>query len=152
MPQNLDEGLLRRKLMGYLTGKTSLSAFRSWFVPATWDPEEMATDRLRELVGEVKLRLAEYSAGHWSRSELRAKLLPIVNSYHVGVETKPRGGASATTLRVSQAPNGTAALRSHQGLAHRGQVYQVRSPQGQVPEELQYQGKASDRRLAVACG
>ena len=39
MTRTLDARLIRERLLGYLSGRTSLEAFHIWFVPATWDIE-----------------------------------------------------------------------------------------------------------------
>src|SRR5260370_36704832 len=90
MRHNLNEKLVRTKLVKYLTGTKSLRAFRRWFVPATWDIGEGAPVGMRKLVYEIKLRLAEYSNGHWSESELRAKLLSVASWCSAGEDEHPR--------------------------------------------------------------
>ncbi len=81
MQHNLNERLIRSKLANYLARKTSLQAFHRWFVLATWDIEEWAPAQLQELVYEIKLRLAEYSNGHWSEAEFRRELSLILGFY-----------------------------------------------------------------------
>jgi hypothetical protein len=104
MPHDLSETLIRKKLDAFLAGKTSLEAFRRWFVPATWDVDEWASPRLQQFVYGIKLRLAEYSNNHWSKTELREKLLPFVtslgrtNGKHGPKPGRPRRAAGARSV------------------------------------------------------
>lgn len=67
---------MRSRLASYLEGKNSLGEFQEWFIPAAWNIE---SDNDAELIaGEIELRLAEYTSGHLSDSELRAELLALV--------------------------------------------------------------------------
>jgi hypothetical protein len=100
MQGNLDELLVRKKLAGYLSSQTSLKAFRRWFVPATWDVEEWAPKNLQELVHAIKLRLAEYSSGHWTESDLRRLLSVIVGTYYVGARSQEQRGSSTKSITV----------------------------------------------------
>ncbi len=72
------EGMIRHRLRHYLAGRISLTAFRAWFVPATWDVDDRATPRIWNLVSSIKLRMAEYTSGHWTEDELRALLVQIL--------------------------------------------------------------------------
>ncbi len=80
MSKNLTESVFRRKLAAYLAGGMSLRAFNDWFVPSSWKILPTASDELREFIYEIKLRLAEYSSGHWTKSQLREKLFPLALS------------------------------------------------------------------------
>jgi hypothetical protein len=73
---------IHNQLVSYLAGDSSLQAFRDWFDSSTWDMEETGAnqDALR-LAGEVELRLAEFSNGHWTEDELRSKLLPLIQTF-----------------------------------------------------------------------
>jgi len=79
MRQDL-ETRIRKKLASYLARKTSLRAFNRWLVSAAWDIDQSA-GRLAPFVGELKLRLDEYSNGHWTEPELREKLALTLNNY-----------------------------------------------------------------------
>ena len=79
MRRDLDEDLVRRKLAAYVAVSVSLPAFHTWLVLATADLEEWAPDELKALVNRIKLRLAEYSNGHWTKAELKDQLAPLVN-------------------------------------------------------------------------
>jgi hypothetical protein len=80
MPYNLSEYTIRQKLRRYLDGKVTLREFRRWFVPATWDlKKDEASDRVRELVDDAKLFMAEYTGGYRTERDLRAKLSELFN-------------------------------------------------------------------------
>src|SRR5436305_387354 len=74
---------LREKLGHYLTGKLSLSAFRSWFGGMAWDVQE--SDSPHELVDQVLLFLSEFDHGHMSETILRRLLQPLADKYSVEV-------------------------------------------------------------------
>ncbi len=79
MPHYLSEDLVRRKLRSYLDGKVTLRKFRQWFVPATWDlKDDDAPIRVRDLVDDAKLLMAEYTGGHRTEGDLRARLSELV--------------------------------------------------------------------------
>ena len=78
MQHNLSERMIRNKLAKYLSGTMSLRAFNQWFVPATWEVDIGSSSRLRELVGAIKLRLAEFSNGHWTKASLNRQLSLIL--------------------------------------------------------------------------
>ena len=70
------------QLVRYLAGQTTLRAFRDWFDASTWDmARQGASHDAYRIAGEVELRLAEFSNGHWTEHELRAKLLPLVVTF-----------------------------------------------------------------------
>jgi hypothetical protein len=55
----------------------TLQQFGEWFVPNVWniDPKDVM---LNNLVYSVKLRFAEYSNGHWTKEELRERLIDLI--------------------------------------------------------------------------
>lgn len=71
-------------LVRYLSGQTTLEQFRDWFDAATWDLNPAGTTRLFQLAGEIDLRLAEFTNGHLTESELRAELRPLVETVATG--------------------------------------------------------------------
>jgi|SRR3990172_5128588 len=87
------------QLVSYLAGDKSLTAFRDWFDSSTWDMGEIGAnqDALR-LAGEVELRLAEFSNGHWTEDELKSKLLPLIRSF---AQRDQRWGNSAAWYTTS---------------------------------------------------
>ena len=65
------EAVVRERLREMLRGEISLNEFNRWMVDYTWDIDQDDPKPLSDLVGTIKLRLAEYSNGHWLRNELR---------------------------------------------------------------------------------
>lgn len=83
MKHNLAERTIetiRGELASYLNGNQSLREFYEWFAPETTDIHLWAPVQVQDLVYEIKLLLAEYSRGHRSEAELKAKLRPFVTS------------------------------------------------------------------------
>ena len=62
---------IREELGKYLSGEISLQEFQDWFVPETWDIHKSGDQEGIELAREVELRLAEYTNGHRTESELK---------------------------------------------------------------------------------
>jgi len=71
---------IRDWLARYLNGDISLHEFEEWFVPVAWSIEQSRNADAIELAGEVELRLAEFSNGHWTEDDLRSKLEPCVSN------------------------------------------------------------------------
>jgi hypothetical protein len=65
---------LQSHLKDYLTGKSSLPEFRDWFDVETWDFATEADTAVRQVAGEIELRLAEFTNGHLTEDELRRQL------------------------------------------------------------------------------
>jgi hypothetical protein len=100
---------VRKMLVRYLTKRMSLRAFCQWFVPATWDIDNWASPRLRELVYGIKLRIGEYTSGYWSEEELRDKLGLFATTYEPSFALKQtycsvRAVESADPTAVSPLP------------------------------------------------
>ena len=55
MQHHINEEIVRRKLLAYISGRTSLKDFCAWLVPVAWDIDEWAPIKLRELVYGIKL-------------------------------------------------------------------------------------------------
>lgn len=73
---------LQGRLSGYLAGNSSLSEFRDWFDVETWGIAAESDSLVRDLAGEIELRLAEFTSGHLSENEVRRhleNLLPEVD-------------------------------------------------------------------------
>ena len=64
---------IRQKVRDLVDGRVSLREFQAWFLPATWELNE-AEPVAEDLAAEIELRLAEFSNGHWTESELVARL------------------------------------------------------------------------------
>jgi hypothetical protein len=72
------ENTFRKNLWSYVLGRTSLDQFKDWLSPATWDVEKEADQPIIDLVNQVKLRLAEFSNGHWNEPELKSGFLSLL--------------------------------------------------------------------------
>lgn len=101
---------IRTRLGQYLGGEISLHEFEDWFIPTAWGILRTANGGLAELVGEIELRLAEFSNGHWTEPELRAKLEPLVSIYETAVASDYQESRntysleSSLSLRVTHLP------------------------------------------------
>lgn len=82
MPSLLDL-LIRQRLASYLDGETSLPDFNAWFVPATWNVGHDEDPSAYDLTNELYLRLAEHANGHWTETELKDRLRPLVEAVAV---------------------------------------------------------------------
>jgi hypothetical protein len=74
---------IRRRLGLYLRGDMSLSDFQAWFSPTTWENEDVDVS---ELIGEIRLRLAELSNAHWTEAEFNKLMEPLAAFVHLGVQ------------------------------------------------------------------
>jgi hypothetical protein len=79
---------IREWLSRYLDGEISLRQFEDWFIPVAWGIPRTANQGTLELVGEIELRLAEFSNGHWTEPELRTTLEPLVTFYKTEVTSE----------------------------------------------------------------
>jgi len=69
------------RLVQYLDGEISLHQFEDWFVPTVWSVSRTTDAGTQALVGEIELRLAEFSNGHWTEAELRTNLEALATSH-----------------------------------------------------------------------
>ena len=81
---------IQNHLARYLSGEITLEDFRKWFDVATWDAFDAATTAAQQLAGQIDLRLAEFSKGHWTESELREKLRPLARNVST-TQVRPAG-------------------------------------------------------------
>jgi hypothetical protein len=91
----MDENLLReiRTHLGrYLSGKSSLRQLREWFDVETWGLAAEPDSPVRQLAGEIELRLAEFTNGHLSETELRALLQPLLDREQVADHANQKSG------------------------------------------------------------
>ncbi len=65
---------VQRYLANYLNSEISLSQFRDWFDTETWDLDMQPDTSLGQMVGEIELRLAEFTSGHRTEDDLRYHL------------------------------------------------------------------------------
>lgn len=91
---------IHERLVGYLAHETTLSEFEDWFVHATWDRVARETPETADLIGEIELRLAEYSSGHRTEAGLRQFLLPLVMYVVVGERPYRTSSGSTTTTFI----------------------------------------------------
>ena len=99
---------IHNHLVRYLSGEISLDEFRDWFDPATWEVDPVGATSASQLAGEVELRLAEFSNGHLTEEDLRAKLRPLVESINSGTSisvTVASAGSLTLSVRSSQGSN-----------------------------------------------
>jgi hypothetical protein len=93
------------ELVRYLAGEISMTDFRNWFYSTTWEIQQPIDQTLAEVIGEVGLRLAEFSSGHWTESELRGKLVPLVRvrtlATQIGEQPHSSYRTSSSNLVVS---------------------------------------------------
>ena len=71
---------LWEKLSAYIRAEISFQQFNEWFSLFSWNVHRISEPAFRNLIGEVQLRLAEFSNGHWTEEELREflrKLVPV---------------------------------------------------------------------------
>jgi hypothetical protein len=80
------ENIIRERLAQYLDARITLREFQAWFVPATWNLEATADPAAFNLATEIELRLAEFTNGHITESQLRDIFLSIATTYTVTVE------------------------------------------------------------------
>ena len=85
---------LRTRLGRYLNGKIPLEQFRRWFDVETWGLAAESDSTVRQVAGEIELRIAEFTNGHLSESELRAALQPLLDREQVGDHANNRGTRS----------------------------------------------------------
>ena len=69
---------VQRYLASYLNREISLTQFRDWFDAEAWDLDLQADTPLGQAVGEIELRLAEFTNGHLTEKDLRALLQPLL--------------------------------------------------------------------------
>jgi hypothetical protein len=93
---------IRERLAEYLAGEISLREFEDWFFPETWDIDQVDIPALANLVYGIKLRLAEFSNGDWTETELRSLLRPFLEKYvMVPTQEQVQYGTSNTSYRAT---------------------------------------------------
>jgi hypothetical protein len=85
---------IRAQLARYLSGKSSLQQFRRWFDVETWGVAAERNSPVRQIAGEIELRLAEFTNGHMSESDLRSTLQAFLDreqiANHAGLKDSRR--------------------------------------------------------------
>ncbi len=97
---------IRDWLARYLAGEIGLGEFQEWFVPATWDQPGKGDSEIDALIGEIELRLAEYTGGHRDEKDLRTLLVPLVTNYRIriGAPIHRTASTAVTTTRAVGLP------------------------------------------------
>jgi hypothetical protein len=90
---------IRDWLARYLDGDISLRQFREWFVPASWNVHQTGNVAAGDLVGEIGLRLAEFTSGHRSEEDVQSLLRPLVERYTVSDPVRIEHTTSNVTTR-----------------------------------------------------
>ena len=91
----MDSGLLsdiRDHLRRYLSHEISLDEFRDWFDSETWDVIDKCSTATQQVAGEIELRIAEFTNGHLSETELRALLQPLLDREQVANHVNHKSG------------------------------------------------------------
>ena len=89
------------QLARYVGGEISLKDFRDWFDSSTWDQfRSPGHEDAFELAAEIELRLAEFSNGHWSESDLRDKLKSLLRT---AIRSDQTWGELGSRYRTSSA-------------------------------------------------
>ena len=65
---------IRRRLLNWLEGRTSLQQFEDWLVLSTWDVHRENDPEAEHLVDDIEMNLSEYSGGQQSIQQLRLAL------------------------------------------------------------------------------
>jgi len=69
---------LQLHLSKYLSDESTLREFREWFDDETWGLAAESESPVRRIAGEIELRLAEFTGGHLTESEMRKQLQPLL--------------------------------------------------------------------------
>jgi hypothetical protein len=91
---------IRDWLARYIDNTITLTAFRDWFVPATWDVERSGERGAEELSAEIELRFAEYSNGHRSEEELKDLLRPYVSTVTLNASNIRSGSSTEAPVTL----------------------------------------------------
>jgi len=78
---------IRDHLRQYLSREITLDDFRDWFDAETWDIIDKCPAATQQLAGEIELRVAEFTNGHLSETELRTMLQNLLDREQVADDT-----------------------------------------------------------------
>ena len=70
---------LQTQLSRYLNNATTLEEFRDWFDDETWGLAAEPDSLVRQIAGEIELRIAEFTNGHLTEQELRRLLRSLAS-------------------------------------------------------------------------
>lgn len=74
------ESQIRYQIARVLAKQLALKDFEDWFTQQSWNVHQSGDSHLQDLVGEIELRLAEYSSGHLAESDLLDELRPFATN------------------------------------------------------------------------
>lgn len=80
---HFSEELLRDQLTLYLSGDSSLDAFREWLAPRAFNVEQRVGAHTAEIVHEVDLLLAESDHGDWTEDDLKAHFRTLLQAARI---------------------------------------------------------------------
>ncbi len=103
MTQDLNTGI-QSQLLRYLAQEIPLERFREWFDVTTWDKPELAGSSVQRLAGQIDLRIAEYTSGHWTEDELRSKLAELLGRVTVSIRFPVTSGFRPVITGTCSAP------------------------------------------------
>lgn len=97
---------IRAHLIDYLIGQVSLRDFETWFTAATWNAVGHVARSTEDLIGEVALRLAEWSSGHRTTEEIHDLLAPLATNVvtDLGRSEAVRTGADNAIIATPEVP------------------------------------------------
>ena len=100
---------IRDRLADYVLGHQTLVEFEDWFAPVAMEIERSDNPAAMSLAYLIELRLAEYTSGHWTESELKGMLSPHAFVSEVRtpgmLRTWTRSAATAIRTQLAAALN-----------------------------------------------
>lgn len=81
MAPEFTEAELTQTLLDFCDGKLSLTKFVDWFLPRSWNFNDLGSSSLSRMVGAVKLKIYEYQGDFWN-VDLRAEFRKIAEGVY----------------------------------------------------------------------
>jgi hypothetical protein len=78
---------IREELAKFLANAQTLDSLNEWLSRKTWNIHR-ASSSVRDLVGAIELRLAEFSNGHCNLAELREHLAALLADDRSSLQTR----------------------------------------------------------------
>jgi hypothetical protein len=98
---------MRRHVARYLAGQDTLDDLEEWFAPAGWEAEDAGDPIAADLAESLLLLLSEFARGHWSETDFKGHLRPLLQNQSVVVASEPPGwrasSPGAVTLHLEAA-------------------------------------------------
>jgi len=96
---------IRDRLADYVLGRQTLVEFENWFAPVAMEVEGSGNPAATSLAYLIELRLAEYTSGHWTESELNGLLSPhaFVSEVRTPGLLRTWTGSAAAAIRTQLA-------------------------------------------------